>query len=197
LDRDLAPTAAADFLKTDGGWSLVLGEDERVITDGFSLSGLTIFSSFTPQVVDEGGNVVNVGCGKAGQGGTPSVGEITCSKQGFSHIFVVNTTNADGLLFAGDTAVRYKEVSTFVTNPFAEPGQTRNTGEDDDEDSGSNADVLTEDLIKVMDSLKALFPRQCKFANYRVDIKTIAADTSLQFIAPVPVCIIERNWKEF
>lgn len=198
VDRDLLPTAEADFLLTDGGWSLVLGEDERVITDGFSLSGLTIFSSFTPRVVDEGGNVVNVGCGRAGQGGTPSVGEITCSKQGFSHIFVVNSTNANGLLFSGDTAVRYKEVSTFVTNPFAEPGQTKNAeDEDDDGDGGSNADELTADLIKVMDSLKALFPSQCKFANYRVDVKTIAADTSLQFIAPVPVCIIERNWKEF
>lgn len=198
VDRDLLPTAEADFLDTDGGWSLVLGEDERVITDGFSLSGLTIFSSFTPRVVDEGGNVVNVGCGDDGAqgGGGNEVGDVTCAKQGFSHIFVVNTTNANGLLFSGDTAVRYKEVSTFVTNPFAEPGQTKNEA-DDEPDSGPNADELTDDLIKVMDSLKALFPSQCKFANYRVDVKTIAADTSLQFIAPVPVCIIERNWKEF
>ena len=197
VDRDLLPTVEANFLTTDTGWSLVLGEDERVITDAFSLSGLTIFSSFTPRVVDEDGNVVNVGCVGGAQGGGDDVGDVTCAKQGFSHIFVVNTTNANGLLVSGEDAVRYKEVSTFVTNPFAEPGQTKNSGEGDDGDDGSNADELTPDLIEVMNSLKKLFPSQCKFANYRVDVKTIAADTSLQFIAPVPVCIIERNWKEF
>ena len=33
--------------------------------------------------------------------------------------------------------------------------------------------------------------------NYMVDIKTIASDTSLVCIAPVPVCLVTKNWKEF
>jgi hypothetical protein len=48
-----------------------------------------------------------------------------------------------------------------------------------------------------MNKLKTLFPRNCKFANYRIDIKTIAADTGVYLIAPVPICIIEKNWKEY
>lgn len=48
-----------------------------------------------------------------------------------------------------------------------------------------------------MESLKALFPKNCKFANYRIDVKTVAADTTIQFIAPIPVCIVDKNWKEF
>ena len=51
--------------------------------------------------------------------------------------------------------------------------------------------------MAIMESLKTLFPTTCKFSNYRVDIKTIAADTSLVCIAPVPVCMIEKNWKEW
>jgi len=48
-----------------------------------------------------------------------------------------------------------------------------------------------------MEELKTLFPNECRFANYRIDIKTIASDTGVVFIAPVPVCLMERNWKEF
>ena len=31
----------------------------------------------------------------------------------------------------------------------------------------------------------------------RLDIKAIAGDTGTVFIAPVPVCIVPKNWKEF
>jgi len=200
IDALTSPSAATSFLAT-GGWVLRLAEDERVITDAFALSGVLIFSAFTPSVVDQDGTPINVGCGEQGNqggGGGPNQAERTCSKQGTSAIFVVNATNANGLLFEGEDSVRFKEVPTFVTNPFAEPGQTkRSSGEGDEDDDQPTADDLTEDLIKVMESLKTLFPSQCKFANYRVDVKTIAADTSLQFIAPIPVCLIERNWKEF
>jgi hypothetical protein len=48
-----------------------------------------------------------------------------------------------------------------------------------------------------MDNLKKLFPENCRFANYRVDIKTIAADTRVERIAPIPICLVEKNWKEY
>jgi hypothetical protein len=48
-----------------------------------------------------------------------------------------------------------------------------------------------------MNTLKSLYPTNCKFTNYRIDIKTIAADTGLVCIAPVPICIVEKNWREF
>jgi len=52
-------------------------------------------------------------------------------------------------------------------------------------------------LSNVMNTLKQLFPRNCRFGNYRIDIKAISGDTGVIFIAPVPICIVEKNWKEF
>jgi hypothetical protein len=90
-------------------------------------------------------------------------------------------------------------VSTFVTNPYTEQGQTRNddldTHDADDFGVAPNTDEAKR-LASVMQSLKSLFPSNCKFSNYRIDIKTISADTGVVFIAPVPICMIEKNWKD-
>ena len=44
-----------------------------------------------------------------------------------------------------------------------------------------------------METLKGLFPSQCRFGSHRINVKTISADTSLQRIAAIPVCLIEKN----
>jgi len=186
LDPSLAPGSR--------GWYLTLNEDERVITDAFALSGVTIFSSYEPRtdITDENGNPIDAGCDSSG--GRP-VGERKCSKAGNSNIFGVNTTNANALL-QDDTGqdVRSVQTSTYVSNPFAETGTTKNVDAGDD---GETADDLSQRHLDIMESLKGLFPTNCKFANYRIDVKTIAADTSLELIAPIPVCLIEKNWKDY
>jgi hypothetical protein len=195
--------SSGNLLESNGGWVMRLAAKERVITDAFALSGVMVFSTFVPRIEDGAGNEqVIVGCsansgGNQGGGGNNNNTQAkTCAKQGLSNVFVVNTTNANGLLFEGSSSTRFKTAPTFVTNPFAEPGQTmRTSGEN--EEGEHTADDLSANMIRVMESLKELFPPQCKFANYRIDIKTVAADTSLQFIAAVPVCLIESNWKEF
>jgi len=200
-----ASNAGQNFLET-GGWYLVLNEKERVITEAFSLSGLTIFSAYEPIVFtgedstsDEDATTEEEQV--CGEDIDAVDADTVCSLRGNSNIYVVNTTNADGLLFDTDgNAQRSKQVADFVTNPFTEQGTVKRAdgdGSDSEGDDGGSADELTPDLEKVMESLKELFPDQCRFANYRVDVKTIAADTSLQFIAPIPVCIIEHNWKEY
>jgi len=188
-----------DFLLDPGllpgsrGWYIALGPDERVITDSFALSGVTIFSTFVPRtdITDEDGDPVDVGCDSRGRPGE----EHRCAKAGNSNIFAVNTTNANALLedLSGQE-VRSLQTPTYVSNPFAETGTNRDIDSGDD---GPTADDLDERLENIMESLKGLFPTNCKFANYRVDVKTIAADTSLQIIAPIPVCLIEKNWKDF
>jgi hypothetical protein len=40
-------------------------------------------------------------------------------------------------------------------------------------------------------------PPYCKFAAYTMDLKTIRSDTGVVCIAPIPICIAPRNWKEF
>lgn len=161
------------------GWYLVLDPNERVINDAFALSGVTFFSTFQPQV--------EVTATKEGP---------QCAKKGISRIFIVSTLTADPFVQPPEGTTlpvsRHFEVPHFVTNPFAEPRQTGN------DDTGGVAEIC-DDPTKhaIMESLKSLFPTDCKFGNYMVDIKTIAADTSLVCIAPVPVCLIQSNWKEW
>lgn len=158
------------------GWYLVLDPDERVITDPFALSGVTFFSTFKPDVQVTGGK------------------DPLCSKTGTSRVFIMSTVNGNAFMTS-----RYIQVSTFVTNPYTEQGQTRNdeldTHDADDFGVDPNSDEAKR-LTNVMESLKSLFPSNCKFSNYRIDIKTISADTGVVFIAPVPICMIEKNWKD-
>ncbi len=152
---------------------------------------LTIFSSFRPrtEVTDADGDPVVLVCGSKDLEGR------RCARAGNSNIFAVNVTNANGLL--QDSMVnraRSVEVSTSVSNPFTEPGGSKNP---EVGGGGTTADDLDQGLRDIMESLKALFPKNCKFANYRIDVKTVAADTTIRFIAPIPVCIVDKNWKEF
>ena len=200
------PNLGIDLLTTrvkgKKGWFLPMEGNERVITDSFSLSGVTIFSSFVPDVA-----ITDTGCdpitdptcpeitGSCGEKTFESDTDNRCAKTGFSRLYVVGSVNGDAFLKSstGD-ASRFQAVSAFVTNPYTEPGQSPN---DPTPGSEPNSDTLTAAEIDVMNSLKTLFPVNCKFANYRIDIKTVAADLRLQRIAPIPICIIEKNWKEY
>ncbi len=161
------------------GWYLTLAADEKVITEAFSLAGITIFTSFQPTEVpnDDG----------------------TCSRAGRSHIFIVGTVTALGYSIpTGGTLAdrtRYTEIQQFTTPPFVEQSATKNPvggGADD-----SHADFITESLGLIRDELKTLQSTSCRYANYTQNIKTIRSDTGLVFIAPVPLCIDPTSWKEF
>jgi hypothetical protein len=184
------------------GWYLVLDENHRVITPGFSLFGVIFFSTYEPLVTvttDENCDPNTEECPELilacdADAGGDDVG--FCSRTGTSRLFVVNATNADPLMPGDDGATRYRVIAQFVTSPFAEPGQTKNPGVGGEGD-GDDADQLTEEDLAIMEALKQLYPSECRFTNYRIDIKTIASDTRVERIAAVPICIIEKNWKEF
>lgn len=195
-----------DLLVTRGkgkkGWFIPMEANERVITDSFSLSGVTIFSSFVPDIAitDSGCDpITDPNCpeitGSCGDKTFESDTDNRCAKTGFSRLYVLGSVNGDAFLKTSTGAAsRFQAVSAFVTNPYTEPGQSPN----DPTDPGTpNSDTLNAAEIEVMNSLKGLFPLNCKFANYRIDIKTVAADLRLQRIAPIPICIIEKNWKEY
>ncbi|MEO8093840.1 MAG: PilC/PilY family type IV pilus protein [Pseudolysinimonas sp.] len=173
-------TASRDFLLnpaagSSNGWFMPLASKERIISDSFSLSGVTVFTSFLPT-----------------SGPDPNDPEKACVRGGDSHIFTVITNNANPVQKVGGLQARYVVATKFVTNPFTEQAQTKN------KDPGNDtAQPLDDDKTAMMEYLKSLFPANCRFANYRVDIKTVRSDTGLVLIAPIPVCIIEKNWKEF
>jgi len=166
--------ATADFLtQAPHGWFIILEEEERTLNRAFSLAGVTIISTYQPeQTIGQGGGV--------------------CVRTGDSRTFVVNTTNANGMLPQGD---RYFVIERgFLSPPFVESGQTKNP------DSGGTdptADEIPDDLKSVMEEIRSLFPQDCRFANYTINIKAVRDDTGLQFLAAVPICIVETNWKDF
>lgn len=187
IDPDAAfDPSAPDFYLFDGdgagslpGWYFTMLPNEKVITEAFSLAGVTIFTSFVPtEVANDDG---------------------TCSRAGTSRIFIVGTVTALGYnIPEGGTIldrVRYTEVPQFTTPPFVEQSATANP-----EAGGSgdqHADFITESLALIRDELKSLQSSRCRYANYTQNIKTIRSDTGLVFVAPIPLCIDPTSWKEF
>lgn len=184
IDSSLSSTTINDYLtdstRTTRGWFMVLDEDERLITNPFAISGVLLFTVFKPDRPK----------GDAGPGAL-------CPRTGNSRIFGVLATNGNGLLYEEDgTRIRSFSIKDFVTDPYVEQSGTKNRGSTPGA-GGSTADDLEQYHVKIMDELKKLFPKTCKFANHRLDVKTLSSDTGIHLIAPVPVCIIDKNWKEF
>lgn len=157
------------------GWYFPMEPNDKLITEPFSLAGVTTFTMFSPISTESDG---------------------TCAQGGESKIFIVNTANAIG--YAVDTEndnerVRYTIAPRFTTQPFAESSGTQNPAEG----GGSNADQWTEALRQINNDLKKLYPPSARFGNYTIDIKTIRSDTGIVFVAPVPVAIEPHNWKEY
>lgn len=164
----LSPTSG-----NQAGWFLRLDADERIITTPFALSGITIFTSYDPRT-----DIV-----------TPGV----CAQSGESNIFTVYTTNGNAV----DTSLtaRFERRSDFVTNPFVELSVTKNklnnggTG-------GNTSPNLCADKSAVTQALKTMFAGNCQFTSYTQNIETIQSDSGLVCIAPVPICVVRKNWKE-
>ena len=157
------------------GWYFTLDADEKLITEPFSLSGITFFTVYDPLIVEDSD---------------------VCAFSGESKIFVVNTVTTEGYAIqAGATErTRYVTAPTFTTQPFVESSATKNPGA---ENATSSADSWTDELEDIYRELQKLFPAGSKFANYTLDIKTVRSDTGVIFIAPVPIAIGPHDWKEF
>jgi len=184
VDPDDLVTPIANYLfgeVADGllpGWYFPLELDEKLITEAFTLSGVSFFTVFHPLQVELQGQNSGV-----------------CAFSGESKIFVVNTVTTKGYAVQEGTTdrTRYVIAPTFTTQPFVEQSLTQNAPTT----SQNNADTWTDALAEVNADLKKLFPPGARFASYTLDIKTIRSDTGIVFVAPVPVAIEPHNWKEF
>jgi len=159
------------------GWYLVLDSKERMINPAFNLAGVTFFVTFEPRVFSEAGE---------------------CSREGDSRIFGVNTTNGNGLLRdVNGNRVRYVERKAFATEPFTEQSQTKNPITGTGEPPGPGGGDECSGLEDIANELKTLLPANCKFSYQQTLVKTVLSNTEVTCIAPIPLCIIEKNWKEF
>ena len=181
IDPTDTVSATANYLFGDGllttqlkGWYFTLLDDEKLITEPFTLAGVTFFTVYSPILTET---------------------DEVCVLSGDSKIFVVNAVSSAGYAIAAGTTerTRYTIAPTFTTQPFVESSATKNAPTS----STSNADTWTDELKLINADLKKLFPPGARFANYTLDIKTIRSDTGIVFIAPVPVAIEPHNWKEF
>ncbi|MCP4664357.1 MAG: hypothetical protein GY856_53920 [bacterium] len=187
----------SDFLqdRLDGqrGWFLKLGEPalddpagadfdpvhEKVITPATAISGITTFSTFIPEII-------------RATGGGSGASTAACARQGGSRNYVVLTGNGDAVLEdPSGRRVRFTTVPTLVSEPFIEQGQTKNPDDPDAPDPCEGTEEVAE-LLK-----KEIFPATCRYGNYRFNLSTVRADTGVECMAQIPVCIIEKNWKEF
>jgi len=165
---------SADFLRQGPfGWFMRLDPEERLISEAFSLAGVTIFSTFEPlEAISEDGTI--------------------CQRFGNSKVYVVTSTSANTLLSTGDRFFTIE--GGFLSSPFAETSQTKNPSSGN---GGPTADDLPDDLVSVVNEIKNLLPTNCKYANYTINIKAVRDDTGIQFLAAIPVCTVETNWKDF
>jgi hypothetical protein len=157
------------------GWFVVLANDERVISQAFALGGVTVFNTFTGEIDRR----------------TLGNNSVVCANRGSSRTYVLFTTNGNGVLASGN---RFRVVPDLVTEPFTEVGAIKNpdTGE-----GGPTSDDITDDLRAIQEALQQVAPENCRFANYTINIKALRSDTGVEFLAPIPICITQRNWKEF
>ncbi len=166
------------LLTSPGGWYMELdgGRIEHLITPPFAISGITVFSTYLPgDAIGEGGAV--------------------CGRTGSSRLYVVFTTNANGVMKdSSGNSVRYREVSDLVTSPFVQEGTTKNKRDPNDPTvSPCNA----ADVADIQEILKQQLPDSCSFGNFSQNILTRRSREGIECIAPVPVCMIQHNWKEF
>jgi hypothetical protein len=107
---------------------------------------------------------------------------------------VVFTLSGDAVITLAGDKTRYWELgSSFVTEPYTEQSATKNPAS---QQGVKHADQLTAELEQIRQTLQKLYPPGYRFANFRIDIKTIRSDTGVFFIAPVPVGMLESCWGE-
>ena len=198
--QQLTPGAATspgtDFVLTpiggkDKGWFMRLDPDERVITQTFGLSGVVIFSSFQPQITVTSESGGGSGSGNGGGGRRPN--DTFCARGGDSRIFLVYANNADPVMTVDSLPSRFRTIPEFVTNPYVEQGATKNVDSGNNQPNSERLDDVQQAILK---ALKERAPKECKFGNYWFSVSAIRSDVGYERYATIPICIVERNWKE-
>jgi len=178
---DLASSATADAARNfldpatgAHGWHVEFSDNERLLSSPLVVAGVVVFTGFTPRTI-------------------PATPSADCQETGTSRIFGVLAKNATGLLFVSGSRTRFRTVNDLVTAPFTEQGQTKNPPPG----APTGADDLPADQRKILEELKELFPERCKFPpGYRVDVKMRDSRGTIDWIAPIPLCVMETNFRE-
>jgi hypothetical protein len=170
------------------GYYFELGGGERVISEAFALSGVLIFPSYVPKPIT---SVVN--------------SNTVCADTGDTHVFLLNINNGDAL--STQTPTLGTGVPTGSSNRYfvlpKDLGLNTNSSESTPVSiTKGNPNPPPEPPMPpgfpdIMKKIMALMPSNCRFTNKRVTVSITDTFNTTHPAAAIPVCIIEKNWKEF
>jgi hypothetical protein len=175
------------------GYFFELAAGERVINQAFALSGVLLFGSYIPKPI------------------TSAVSSNTvCANTGDTHVFVLNIDNGDAIssqLAAEGTGTpangptggptnRYfvliKDLGLNINTSESTPIIATATNPNPPQPPGPSAAL--KDMIKKISGINS---QSCRYSNKLINITVTDTFNTTYPAAAVPVCIIEKNWKEF
>jgi Neisseria PilC beta-propeller domain len=161
--------------------------NERVLSEAFALSGVLIFATYVPNPLVVGSN------------------NAVCADTGDTHGFLLNINNGDAI--STQVGTEGTGTPTGTSNRYfvlkTDLGLNVTTAE-------STPIIVTKanpsppvelpllPAVKdVMAQIMKMMPSSCRFTNKRININVTDTFNTTTNVGAVPVCIIEKNWKEF
>lgn len=184
-----SPNAGVSFLLDRApehrGWFIVLGPNEKVITQTFALVGVLVFTAFDPQEATD----------QDGDGFVDA-----CARSGVSRVFVVDAENADAFADLDDdtaTLERYHLVGDFTTSIYVDETATKNpdvSGRTTESQLDPKQEALQE---AIRQALMRFFPKGCRYnKSYSLTVNASRSDTGHVRYATIPIAMCPVDWKE-
>jgi len=172
----------------NAGDGMLNDPSERVLNEPFVLSGLLIFATYVPKQLSSVGN-----------------NNAVCADTGDTHVFLLNINNgnaistlvgAEGTGSPTGTSNRYfvlsKDLGLNVSSAESTPIVVTKGGQTPPAEPPLSAAVKD-----VMAQIMKQMPPACRFTNKRISINVTDTFNTTYNVGAIPVCIIEKNWKEF
>jgi Tfp pilus tip-associated adhesin PilY1 len=112
-----------------------------------------------------------------------------CTFGGNGSVYTLLATNANAV---GGEAERGIPIEGFAGKPVVTPqGFSRQTG------PGTTADPFeAAQPQSVRQSLTGLFPAECRFGNFSLNVSSSLSSSEVMPLAQIPVCVARQNWTE-
>jgi len=170
------------------GDTILADPNERVLNEAFALSGLLIFATYLPK------QLTSVASNNA-----------VCADTGDTHVFLLNINNGDaistkvgtqGTGIPSGTSNRYfvlsKDLGLNVSTAESTPIIITKGGPPPPTQLPLSAAVKD-----VMAQIMKIMPSNCRYTNKRINVNVTDTFNNTFNVGAVPLCIIEKNWKEF
>jgi Tfp pilus tip-associated adhesin PilY1 len=191
LNLDTSPTTSTNYLDHPPtgdapGYYFELNQGERVVTEAFALGGVLIFNTYEPTIATGGSGSNRV-----------------CADSGTTRVAVLNITNGNGLAASSTggtvtlsrTFSESQALSLNITVSPETPVNPVNGGTNSNNNVGCDPTSAT--YQAALTQLMKLMPTNCRYSNATIPIGITLQTSATVCAVGVPICIAEKNWKEF